>query len=124
MAEIGAEILRRHAKALRSRPHTLEILARECVERGPLTIMLEEVRERRTEEMYAEMAAAGYEVSPIEASVGALFSAAINYLALRSRFIKIFGGVDLGGDEGWETIIGSVEAVFRALRAKDLAVDP
>ncbi len=116
MAEIGAEILRRHANALRARPHTLEILARECVERGPLTIMLEEVRERRTEEMYAEMAAAGYQVSPIEASVGALFSAAINYLALRSRTIKLFGGVDLGSDEGWESIIDAVEVVFRALR--------
>jgi AcrR family transcriptional regulator len=116
VAEIGAEILRRHAQALRSRPHTLEILARECVERGPLTIMLEEVRERRTEAMYAEMAAAGYEVSPIEASVGALFAAAINYLAIRSRFIKLFGGADLGSDDGWDSIIGSVEAVFRALR--------
>lgn len=43
---------------------------------------------------------------------------------MRSRSIKIFGGVDLGDDEGWETIIASVEAVLGALRAKDLAVDP
>jgi len=114
--EIGTEILRRHAKALRSRPLTLEILARECVERGPLTSMLEEVRERRSSEMYAEMAAAGYVVGPVEASVAGLFAAAINYLAMRSRFIKVFGGVDLGSDEGWEAIIESVEVVFRALQ--------
>ncbi|MCA9542582.1 MAG: TetR/AcrR family transcriptional regulator, partial [Myxococcales bacterium] len=41
--QIGAEILRRHTDAIRSRPLTLEILARECVQRGPLTTMLEEV---------------------------------------------------------------------------------
>ncbi len=114
--EVGTEILRRHAKALRARPLTLEILARECVERGPLTTMLEEVRESRSNELYAEMASAGHVVGPVVGSVAALFAAAINYLAMRSRFIKIFGGADLGTDEGWEALIGAIEVVFRALQ--------
>ena len=115
-AQIGSEILRRHARALRARPVTLEILAQECVNRGPLTIMLEELREQRTLDMFAEMRAAGHELSEAEIAVGALLSAAINYLALRSRFIRTFGGVDLGTDAGWESLLSTVDLVFAAIQ--------
>jgi AcrR family transcriptional regulator len=117
-ARIGSEILRRHAQALRARPVTLEILAQECVSRGPLTIMLEELREQRTLDMFAELRAAGHQLSEAEIAVGALLSAAINYLALRSRFIRTFGSVDLGTDAGWESLLSTVDLVFAAIQPK------
>lgn len=115
-AKVAAEIFRRQSLGLRQRPVTLEILARECVARGPLTSMLDDVRERRTSEMFSELLASDFDVDSNELVLSQIFSAAINYLAIRSRFISMFGGVDLRTEEGWESIISVIETVFRALR--------
>jgi AcrR family transcriptional regulator len=119
-ARAGARVLANHARALRRRPVTLDILAFECSQRNPLTVALERVRERRSEELSAALAQAGFPADGPIASVGALFGAAFNYLAIRGRDLRVFGGLGVHTDADWEVLVGIVEATLRAFEQKGL----
>jgi AcrR family transcriptional regulator len=116
-ARAAARILANYAAALRKRPVTLELLAWECAHRNPLTVALETVREQRARELFAALNAAGFSLGTNGAALSALLSAAINYLAVRSRDIAVFGGLEVRGDAAWQRIESTVESVFRALFA-------
>jgi AcrR family transcriptional regulator len=114
-ARAVARVLGNYARALRKRKVTLDLLAFECSQRNALTVALEEVRERRSEELYAALAGAGFPVSGPVGAVGALFSAAINYLTVRGRDIRVFGGLPVRTESDWDVIEGAMESAFRAL---------
>ncbi len=69
---------------------------------------MEEIRERRSDELFARLARLGYEPTPDLARRIALIASAINYLAVRSRTIRIFSGVDVQSDEGWAALYASM----------------
>ena len=106
-ASAFTEVFRRYANALRSRPLTLEILSWETIERNALTVASEEVREAAGLELMAFLS----EVNPPTAdwqAIANIFSGAIHYLAIRSRKVTVFSGMDLADDEGWERLISSI----------------
>jgi len=102
-----AEVFRRYANALRSRPLTLEILSWETIERNALTVAMEEVRES----MGLELMAFLNEMDPPEAdwqAIANLFSGGIHYLAIRGRKVTTYTGMSIAEDEGWERLIASI----------------
>jgi len=104
--------LRRHAEELRRRPVTLAVLAAEPALRTPLVVALEGVRERRALELNAWIAA-HYEVPrrlDLEA-ISLLVGAAINYLAARSRKVRVMSGIAIGTEAGWERLFGAIDQI-------------
>ncbi len=109
-----AIIMENYAAGIRRRPVTLQILGWEMVERNELTAHLETVREeqgRRLFEMlwYRSDASSRQHSGrkpdvDIEAFV-TILSAAVNYLAARSRLIRIYNGIELKEDRGWQRIV-------------------
>jgi len=103
-----SEVFRRYARALRSRPLTLEILSWETIERNALTITMEEVRETMGLELMNFLA----EMDPPDAdwqAIANIFSGGIHYLAIRARKITTFTGMDISRDQGWDRLLNSIE---------------
>ncbi len=113
-ARAGTRVLANYAAALRKRPVTLDLLAWECAHRNALTVALEKVREERSTELAEALTAAGVIPSEAAATIGTLFAAAINYLAVRGRELSVFGGVGVRTSKDWARI---EEAIYVALRA-------
>lgn len=100
--EVFVELFGLYAAALRARPRTIELLAWECVTRNELTRAFEEVRERRSHEVIAQLSTLGLEPrDDLEAAV-AMVSSSIHYLAIRSRQIRVYAGVQISSDAFWE----------------------
>jgi len=102
---------------LRARPLTLEILAAELQQRNELTVILEEQRE-----IWGERAATllgGEEFAQRKELRGLtiVLVAGVQYLLLRSRTIRIFGGVDLHSDAGWDELKASMRSMAQCLFA-------
>lgn len=110
----GARVLANYATAIRRRPVTLDLLAHECVDRNALTIALESVREQRTTELYQALSKAGVPVDGPLGAIGAIFGAAINYLAVRGRRLRVFSGLGVHSDADWALIASTIELTFRA----------
>jgi AcrR family transcriptional regulator len=110
--------LRRHALAIRARPVTLAVLAAEPTERTPLVIALEAVRERRSLELSAWLGQ--HYVLPRDidlAAISLLLSAAINYLAARSRKIRVMSGVPIQSDDDWRRLLAALDQIVDRLFA-------
>jgi AcrR family transcriptional regulator len=105
----------RFIDALRRRPLTLEILAAEIVERNELTAILETEREQWGEQVEALFGGADIERRPQLRGVTLLLVAGVMYLLVRSRKIRIFGGIDLRSDEGWAALKAAVAGMAAQL---------
>ena len=101
--------------ALRERPLTLEILAAEIVERNDLTAILESEREAWGEEASRLLAAGEFARRPALRGLTLLLVAGVQYLLVRSRKIRIFGGVDLTKDAGWDELKASIRLTALAV---------
>lgn len=110
---LGARVLTAYARAIRARPITLELLAWECSQRNELTVVLEEVRERTAMLLFAELPAPASD--PAIVAAVALISGGINYLAVRGRHVRLFGGVDIQSDQGWAAMEAAIEPMLRGL---------
>ena len=99
---------------LRARPLTLEILAAEIVERNELTAILETEREAWGEQASRLLGGKEFERRPELQGLTLLLVAGVQYLVVRSRSIRIFGGIDIRSDAGWRALKASV----RELAAK------
>lgn len=97
--------------ALLRRPLTLDILARENVERTPLTRIVEETRVRRSLELFEHVTDEFPEDIDMSALV-AIMAAAVVALAVKSRTCKSYGGVDLQSDKGWRRFSRTIEALL------------
>ena len=116
LAEALKILLRRHAGSLRSRSVTLAVLASELTHRTPLVVALETVRERRSLELSAWIAARFSPPPGIDLdAVAMLIGVAINYLAVRAEKIRVMSGVAIQSDADWERILAAVDAIVDAV---------
>ena len=100
---------------LRARPLTLEILAAEVVDRNELTAILEVEREAWGEEAARILGGKEFSARPELRGVTLLLIAGVQYLLLRARKIRIFGGLDIQGEAGWSALKASVRAMALAM---------
>lgn len=106
-------VLRRHAESIQTRPITLAVLAAEPVERTPLVVALERVRERRSLAMMAWLGARYAPPGDVDLeAIAMLLGTALNYLAVRARKIRIMSGVPIKTANDWERIHAAVEALI------------
>jgi AcrR family transcriptional regulator len=99
-----ARFLEHFIDALRARPLTLEILAAELQERNELTAILEAEREAWGEEAARVLGGPAYASQPHLAAVTIVLVAGVQYLMLRARRLRVFGGLDLQTDAAWDEI--------------------
>ena len=100
---------------LRARPLTLEILAAEVVDRNELTAILEIEREAWGEEAARILGGKEFNARPELRGVTLLLIAGVQYLLLRARKIRIFGGLDIQGEAGWSALKASVRSMAFAM---------
>lgn len=112
-AERWARFFEHFIDELRRRPLTLEVLAAELVERNELTAILEAEREAWGFEAMRTLGGEDFAARPHLRGVSLLLVAGVQYLLLRSRRVRIFGGVDLHSDAGWAQLKQSIRALAR-----------
>ena len=101
--------------ALRERPLTLEILAAELVERNELTAILEAEREAWGEEAARVLGGPVYQAQPHVGVAILVLVAGLQHLLLRSRRLRIFGGLELQSDAAWDAIKQALAAMAAQL---------
>ena len=113
MPERAAAVARNYARALIERPVVLAMMAWETVERNKLTAITETEREemsyRLGELLFPEVASLRG-----MAGANALIGAAVTYLAIRQRKIRIFSGVNLRTEEGWRQLTEAIEIMMQS----------
>jgi AcrR family transcriptional regulator len=100
---------------LRQRPLTLEVMAAEIQERNELTAILETEREEWGAEAGRVLGREAFVNTPHAQAVTLLLVGGVQYLLLRARRIRIFGGIDIQQDEGWHTLKASIAALARQM---------
>lgn len=105
----------RFIDALRARPLTLQILAGEVLERNELTAILETEREQWGEEVTRAIGGPAFQAAPHLRGATLLLVAGVQYLALRSLRIRVFGGIDIQHDDGWAELKAAVRALGERL---------
>jgi AcrR family transcriptional regulator len=111
LSESIAIVMQNYIKAMRRRSLTQEILAWEAVERNELTQILENIREEVSMQLFKELEAGLKGIDADVAGITTLLAAAVNYLVVRSRTIRIFNTVDIRSDEGWKRLERTVAAI-------------
>ena len=96
--------------SLRKRPLTQAIMAWEIIEPNGLTEKLERIREQSIIEFFQMFFMKDQLQIDLQAMV-MLIGAAISYLVIRSKHIDLFGGLDLGSDQGWKRIEKAIETI-------------
>jgi AcrR family transcriptional regulator len=114
-AERYARFFEHFVHELRRRPQTLEILAAEVNERNELTAILEAEREQWGEEATRVLGGPEMQARPYVQDVTLLLVAGVQYLLLRSRRIRIFGGVDVQSAAGWKRLLRAVRLLARSM---------
>jgi AcrR family transcriptional regulator len=110
VAERFALFFEHFVDSLRSRPLTLEILAAELVHRNELTALLEAEREAWGFE--AQRVLGGPEAdAPWLQDVITLLIAGVQFLLVRARHIRLWGGRDLHSDATWTHLKQSVRTL-------------
>ncbi len=115
VAERYARFMEHFIDGLRARPLTLEILAAEVLERNELTAVLEAEREAWGEQASRLLGGDEFERRPELQGLTLLLVAGVQYLLVRSRRIRIFGGIDVRSDAGWATLKAAVRQMALGL---------
>ena len=110
-AERWARFFEHFIDELRRRPLTLAMLAVEVQERNELTAILETEREEWGAEAARVLGGPEFDAAPHVRAVTLLLVAGVQYLALRARRIRWFGGVDIQSDAGWEELKASIRVL-------------
>jgi AcrR family transcriptional regulator len=110
-----ARFLEHFIDGLRARPLTLEILAAEIVERNALTAVLEAEREAWGEEASRLLGGREFARRPELRGLTILLVSGVQYLLVRSRRIRVFGGIDIASDAGWTEIKAAVRKMALAV---------
>lgn len=117
-AERYARFFEHFIDELRRRPLTLAVLAGEVNERNELTAILEAEREQWGEEAARVLGGAEWARQPWLPGVTLLLVAGVQHLLLRSRRIRVFGGLDIQSDAGWDELKRSLRAFAQAALPK------
>ncbi|MEP2830207.1 TetR/AcrR family transcriptional regulator [Parvibaculum sp.] len=113
LAEALKTGMRRHAAEMQKRPVTLAVIAAEPANRTPLVVALEEVRERRSLELMAEIARRFPVPKGADPAVlTGLLAAAIDYLIARAQKIRVYGGVGIRTEDDWTRIFETMDAMI------------
>jgi len=115
LAERYARFFEHFIEGLRARPLTLEIMAAEITERNELTAILETERENWGAEAARLLGDDAWEQRPALRGVTLLMVAGVQYLLVRSRTIRLFGGLDIRSDRDWATLKASVRELARMM---------
>jgi AcrR family transcriptional regulator len=118
LPERFARFLEHFIDALRARPLTLEILAAEIVQRNALTALLESEREQWGADAARLLGGETFARRPEWQGLTILLVAGVQYLLLRSRTIRIFGGIELREDSGWAALKSSIRSTAETLFAQ------
>jgi AcrR family transcriptional regulator len=113
LADRYAVFFDRFVDALRARPLTIEIMAAEIQERNQLTAILEDEREQWGAQAERIFGGEEFERNPHLKGITLLLVAGVQYLLIRARKIRVFGGLDLKSDGDWEKLKGSVRAMAK-----------
>ena len=100
--------------SLRKRPLTQAIMAWEIIEPNGLTEELERIREQSIIEFFQMFFMKDQVQIDLQAII-MLIGAAISYLVIRSKNIDLFGGLDLGSEQGWERIEKTIETISHSV---------
>jgi AcrR family transcriptional regulator len=115
LAERYARFFEHFVDALRARPLTLEILAAEVVDRNELTAILEAERESWGHDAVRVLGGPAFAAREGARAQTLLLVAGVQYLLLRARRIRIFGGLDLHSDDGWAEIKAALRSLAHTL---------
>ena len=107
VGERASLVLDRYAMALMARPAVLELMVWELVERNALTAIMEDARETLGLKLLSDLFGDVEDPRRL-ATVSAVLTAGVAYLALRRRKIRWFNGVDLQSDEGWSDLRSAI----------------
>jgi AcrR family transcriptional regulator len=118
VAERYARFMEHFIDGLRARPLTLEILAAEVLERNDLTAILEAEREAWGAQASRLLGGQEFARRPELQGLTLLLVAGVEYLLVRSRRIRIFGGIDIRSDAGWTTLKAAVRRMAIELFAQ------
>lgn len=105
-----SEFASNFTQSLRKRPLTQAIIAWEIIEPNGLTEELERIREQSIIEFFQMFFMKDQIQIDLQAII-MLIGAAISYLVIRSKNIDLFGGLDLGSDQGWKRIEKAIETI-------------
>jgi AcrR family transcriptional regulator len=94
LADRYAVFFDRFIDALRVRPLTIEIMAAENQERNELTAILEHEREQWGAQAEAVFDSEEFETRPHLRGITLLLVAGVQYLLIRARKIRMFGGLE------------------------------
>jgi AcrR family transcriptional regulator len=119
VAERYARFFEHFIDELRRRPLTVAVLAGEVNERNELTAILEAEREQWGEEAARVLGGAPWADRPWLQGVTLLLGAGVQHLLLRSRRIRVFGGIDIQSDAGWDELKRSLRALAHAVLPED-----
>lgn len=113
LAQRTATIVVRLLDALRQRPQTIEILAWEAVQQNALTENLAEIREQWSRQVIARMLPDSVKDEDDVLALASLLVGGFQYLLIRSRNIKVFGGIALNTEDGWRRIRNAALRAFQ-----------
>lgn len=114
----------RFIDALRARPLTLEILAAEIVTRNELTAILETERESWGAQAESTIGGDAWQRLPQLRGLTLLLVAGVQYLLVRSRTMRIFGGLDLRSDAAWDVLKASLRHMAMQMLADGAGPQP
>ncbi len=117
-ADRYARFIAHFIDSMRARPLTIEILAAEVAERNELTAILEAQREAWGESVSRLLLGDDeFKRHPELHGLTVVLIAGVQYLLVRGRSIRVFGGIDIRSDAGWNTIKASAQTMARHLFA-------
>ncbi len=96
---------------LRARPLTLEILAAELNQHNELSAILETEREAWGAEATRVLGGATLQATPAMRGLTLLLVAGVQYLLLRARHTRVFGGIDIQADAGWHELKAAIRVL-------------
>jgi AcrR family transcriptional regulator len=111
IAERFSRFMEHFIEGLRARPLTLEILAAEVAQRTELTVILEAEREAWGEQAGRLLGGKEFAERAELRALTILLVSGVQYLLVRSRKIRIFGGIDIQSDAGWAELKAAVRAM-------------
>lgn len=114
-AERYARFFEHFIDGLRARPLTVEILAAEVLQRNELTALLEAEREAWGEQAARVVGGADFTARPELRGLTLLLVGGVQYLLVRSRKIRVFGGLDLHTDAAWNELKAAIRAMAQRL---------
>jgi len=115
-ADLSVALLTGYIRELRNSPAACELLLGELLERNELAEASATSRQQQGMELIQALQGASPEARKVDLpAIGALLSAGLTFLMLRSRNSEAYLGIDIATEEGWERIERGMETLIRNL---------